>query len=92
MAMPRSIPDPKVPVGADGRVPHWAVDRDGNIYCWDRARQLKSLSQLDPHHAPIEDVALHPSDDGLILFGNDGHFEPSTGVWARSTYVILVGS
>lgn len=91
MAMPRSIPDLKTPVGADGRVPHWAIDTQGNVYCWDRARQLKSLSAFTQTHPPIEDVAAHPSGDGVVLFGNDGHYEPASGVWARSTYTILVG-
>lgn len=89
MAMPRSIPDPKTPADPFGRRPHWEVDTAGNVYCWDGARQLKSLGQLVSTHPPIVDIALAPSGDGVVLFGADGRLE--NGVWARSTYEILAG-
>lgn len=89
MAMPRSISDLKVPADPMGRVPHWDVDKDGNIYCWDGARQLKSLSAFASSHPEIIDVFAHPSGDGMVLVGNDGRLE--NGEWAESTYTILVG-
>lgn len=89
MAMPRSIPDFKVPADASGRVPHWDIDEAGNIYCWDGSRQLTSLGKLVTSHPAIMDAFAHPSGDGVTLVGNDGRFE--NGEWAESTYTILVG-
>lgn len=90
--MPRTILDPKALPDASGRQPCWLVHADGSIYCWDGARQLRSLAQIDPGHVPIADVQVHPSGDGVILFGNDGHYDQAAGEWARSSYTVLVGT
>lgn len=90
--MPRHFLDPKRPADSKGRAPEWAVDRRGNIYCWNGARQLASLDSLTGgNHPDIEDAALDPSSDGLILFGADGHYEAPIDEWAQSTYKILAG-
>jgi len=89
--MPITILDPKALPDAVGRQPNWEIDAKGDIYCWDGARQLKSLSQVARNFPAISGAVLHPSNDGVILFGADGHFERDRGEWGRSSYTILVG-
>lgn len=82
--------DPKAPADSHGRLPNWESDQDGNLYCWNGARQLRPLSSFAKVHPPIVAMLLEPTGDGVVLFGNDTHQEPD-GSWVRSTYKITVG-
>lgn len=81
--------DPKTGADAEGRLPNWQADEDGNLYAWNGARPLKPLSAFATKHPPIVAMLLDESGDGVVLFGNDTRQE--NGHWVRSTYQILVG-
>lgn len=94
--VPKEVPvamvviDPKTPADAEGRLPNWEADENGNLFAWNGARVLKPLKAFVHTHPPIVAMALEPEGDGVVLFGDDTHQEPD-GSWVRSTYKITVG-
>lgn len=78
-----AIRDPKVAPDDKGRIPHWAVNANGDTFAWNGARPIPNIGSLDGDE--IYFAELDSTGDGIILFRDDGAQEPD-GSWNASTY------